>query len=72
MIFWNLAKSTKSNDCLTMKCYTNYGMIINYKSLFILNMRSFEKILNTLEYIQGNHPDSGNSPSVPWNYQNRP
>ena len=72
MIFWNLAKSTKSNDCLTMKCYTNYGMIINYKSLFILNMISFEKILRNLEDIQGNNPVSGKSDSVYLNYQNRP
>ena len=65
LIFWNLSKSTKSNDCLTMKFYTHYDMVINYTLLFILNMRSFEQILQTLEDIQGNNPDSENSTIVP-------
>ena len=55
-----------------MKQYTHYDMIINYTLLFILNMRYFEQIMQNLEYIQGNHPNSGNSTSFTWNYQNRP
>ena len=47
-------------------------MIINYTLLFILNLQYFKNIMWTLEDIQGNHPDSGNSTSVPWNYQNLP
>ena len=62
---FHLEKSNKSNDCLTMKVDTDYDMIINYTLLFIFNLRYFEQILQNLEDIQGNPPDSGNSDSFP-------
>ena len=64
LIFRNLAKSTKYNDCLTMNFQTHYDMIINYTLLYIFNLISFENNLRTFEEIQGNNPGSGNSASV--------
>ena len=62
--FFILPKFTKSNECITTKCYTDYNTIIHYTLFFIFNLISFEKNLGTLEEIQGNNPDSGNSASV--------
>ena len=72
LIFCHLAKFTESNYSLTMKCYNHYDVKINYTLLFIFILLSFEKIMWTLEDIQGNHPDSGNSASVAWSYQKWP
>ena len=47
-----------------MKGYTHYSMVMNYTLLFIFNLISFETIMWTLEVIQGDQPDSGNSASV--------
>ena len=43
-------------------------MINIYTFLFVFNLRYFQQIMRTLEYIQGIHPDSVNSSSVAWSY----
>ena len=72
LIFSHLEKFTNSNDFITIKCYTHYDMIIIYPLKFIFNLIHFEQIMQTLEDIQVNQPESGNSYSFAWSYQSCP